>query len=160
MYCLAEKVPSSLTDAFQDSHIEYTTLHVPFASIDAYKAVEPWKSFKEIKSLTGEDIPHTQKCDKPNIIKQGSKFRFECGTPGVTFKSMLTPNVEELEFEGSEMVFTGGDITYTLTVIASAEGYEDSDPVTMTVYMGVTVLLCGQRQDSNHRNGQTQDEHP
>ena len=41
--------------------------------------------------------------------------------------------MEEQEFEGSEMVFVGGVISYTLTVIASAEGYEDSDPVKITL---------------------------
>ena len=143
VYCLAEKVPSTYSEAFQDSYIEYATLHVPFTSIDAYKAVEPWKNFKEIKSLTGEVIPETPKCDKPSIIKEGNKFWFECGTPGATIKGKLTPNVEELEFEGSEMVFMGGVITYTLTVIASAEGYEDSDPVKMTL----TVDNCDVNRD-------------
>ena len=143
VYCWAEKVPSTSTAAFHDSYIEYATLHIPFASVDAYKAVEPWKSFKEIKSLTGEEIPETPKCDKPNIIKDGNKFWFECGTPGATFKSRLTPNVEEQEFEGSEMAFVGSDISYTLTVIASAEGYEDSDPVKMTL----TIDNCDTNKD-------------
>lgn len=53
--------------------------------------------------------------------------------PLVTIKGKLTPNVEEQEFVGSEMVFVGGVISYTLTVIASAEGYEDSDLMTMTL---------------------------
>lgn len=35
-------------DAFKDSYQEYITLHVPAASISAYKAIEPWKYFKEI----------------------------------------------------------------------------------------------------------------
>ena len=143
VYCLAEEVPSTNTYAFLDSYINYVTLHVPFASIDAYRAVEPWKNFKEIKSLTGEVIPETPKCDKPSIIKEGNKFWFECGTPGATIKGKLTPNVEELEFEGSEMVFTGSDITYTLTVVASAEGYEDSDPVKMTL----TIDNCDTNKD-------------
>ena len=41
------------------------------------------------------------------------------------------------------MVFTGGDIIYTLTVIASAEGYEDSDPVKMTL----TIDNCDVNKD-------------
>lgn len=146
VYCLPEDVPTMkdyfnypCTDAFQDSYIEYATLHVPFTSIDAYKAVEPWKNFGRILTLSGQDIPidpETKKCDKPNIIREGDKFMFECETPGATFKSKLTPNVEEQEQEGSEVVFQPGTITYTLTVIASAEGYEDSDPVKMTLTIG------------------------
>ena len=133
VYCWAEKVPSTNTNAFENSDIGYTNLHVPFASIDAYKAVEPWKSFKQIVALNEEEIPETPKCDKPNIVKEGNKFKFECSTPGATFKSKLTPNTEEQEFEGSEVVFHSGVITYTLTVYASAEGYDDSDPVKMTI---------------------------
>ena len=40
------------TDAFYGSYIEYATLHVPTASIDAYKAVEPWKNFKVIEGIS------------------------------------------------------------------------------------------------------------
>ena len=143
VYCSAENVPSTNTDAFWNSDIGYTNLHVPFASIDAYKAAEPWKNFKQIVALNNEEIPETPKCDKPNIIKEGNKFWFECGTPGATFKSKITPNVEEQEFEGSEVVFKSGVITYTLTVYASAEGYEDSDPVNMTL----TIDQCDVNQD-------------
>ena len=132
VYCYAETVPSTNSDAFEDSHINYATLHVPTASIDAYKGVEPWKSFKTIMGLDGT-TPEVKKCDKPNIIFMAGKFRFECSTPGATFKSKLTPNVEEQMFEGSEVVFQSSTLTYTLTVIASAEDYEDSDPVTMTI---------------------------
>ena len=132
VYCYAETVPSTNSDAFEDSHINYATLHVPTASIDAYKGVEPWKSFKTIMGLDGT-TPEVKKCDKPNIIFMAGKFRFECSTPGATFKSKLTPNVEEQVFEGSEVVFQSSTVSYTLTVIASAEGYEDSDPVTMTI---------------------------
>ena len=52
VYCLAEEVPSTSTNAFQDSNIGNATLHVPAASVDAYKAVRPWKSFKDIVGLT------------------------------------------------------------------------------------------------------------
>ena len=48
VYCLAESVPSTYNNAFQYSYIEYATLHVPASSIDAYKAAEPWKNFKNI----------------------------------------------------------------------------------------------------------------
>ena len=38
-------------NAFINSYQEYITLHVPAASIEAYRAVEPWKYFKGIVSL-------------------------------------------------------------------------------------------------------------
>ncbi len=48
VYCMAKTVPNTYFDAFEGSYIEYATLHVPKGCIDAYKAAEPWKSFKNI----------------------------------------------------------------------------------------------------------------
>ena len=134
VYCLAKEVPSTDDTAFNQSNTENATLHVPAASLDAYKASEPWKNFKSIIPLSNA------KCDKPNIILAGSKFKFECSTPGATFKSKVT--VEEEEFDGSEVEFQTRAITYTLTVTASAPGYEDSDPVTMTLTIDRSDVNC------------------
>lgn len=46
--CYAENVPSTDTDAFKDSYIEYATLHVPASAVNAYKVADPWKNFKSI----------------------------------------------------------------------------------------------------------------
>ena len=57
VYCLADEVPatiysdrfsSSVTDTFENSYIEYATLHVPSSSIEAYRAKAPWNGFKNI----------------------------------------------------------------------------------------------------------------
>jgi len=53
--CLAEKVPSTNSNAFKDSYIGCATLHVPAASVSAYQAVEPWKNFKEIVALKDQE---------------------------------------------------------------------------------------------------------
>ena len=55
VYCYAEKVPSTKSDAFEGSYPEYITLHVPDASIDSYKAAEPWSGFGKIVALTDEE---------------------------------------------------------------------------------------------------------
>jgi hypothetical protein len=55
VYCYAVNVPNTNVNAFNSSLIEYATLHVPAQSIDAYKAAEPWKNFKEIVALTDSD---------------------------------------------------------------------------------------------------------
>ena len=52
--CLAKSVPSTSTDVFSNSYIEYATLHVYESSIDEYKAKSPWGSFK---SIVAADIP-------------------------------------------------------------------------------------------------------
>jgi len=49
--CYAENVPNTGYGIFNNSYIEYATLHVPLASVNAYKAVEPWKNFKSIVNI-------------------------------------------------------------------------------------------------------------
>ena len=49
--CFAKNVPSTEESAFENSYIEYVTLHVPKASVDLYKTEEPWKKFKEIVGI-------------------------------------------------------------------------------------------------------------
>ena len=55
VYCYAEKVPSTSSDAFDGSYIEYVNLHVPDGSIDSYKAETPWSSFGKIVALGEEE---------------------------------------------------------------------------------------------------------
>ena len=52
VYCYAESVPSTSSTAFNDSYIEYATLHVPDVSVDLYKQKSPWNTFKEIVPST------------------------------------------------------------------------------------------------------------
>ncbi len=54
-YCYAEMVPSAGSDVFGDAPVNTATLHVPAASIDAYKAADPWKAFGTIVALTPEE---------------------------------------------------------------------------------------------------------
>ena len=51
VFILTEKVPQASPSIFEDSFINYATLHVPAVSIDKYKASETWKRFKTIVSL-------------------------------------------------------------------------------------------------------------
>ena len=51
VYCYAENLPNTKTDAFDGSYIEYATLHVPASSVNAYKNTEPWSKFKEIVGI-------------------------------------------------------------------------------------------------------------
>ena len=51
VYCYAENVPSTESDAFDGSSPEKATLHVLDASIDSYKATAPWSSFGTITPL-------------------------------------------------------------------------------------------------------------
>ena len=51
MICFAEQVPSTPNDAFEDTPISEATLHVPAASLEAYKATAPWSQFKNIVTI-------------------------------------------------------------------------------------------------------------
>ena len=54
VFCYAKEVPYTIDNAFYGSYIEYATLHVPYASIEAYQVAEPWKNFKSIVKI---DMP-------------------------------------------------------------------------------------------------------
>ena len=58
VYCYAENVPDA-TDGivFPSSSIADITLHVPAASIDSYRATEPWSGFGKIIPLSGTIPP-------------------------------------------------------------------------------------------------------
>ena len=49
--CYAEAVPNTTSGAFLNSYIDYATLHVPSASVNAYKEAEPWKNFKSVVAI-------------------------------------------------------------------------------------------------------------
>lgn len=51
VYCYAEEVPSTSIYAFYELPISSATLHVPAASVDAYKATEPWSGFGSVIAL-------------------------------------------------------------------------------------------------------------
>lgn len=55
VYCYNVDVPQTQADVFEDSYIEYATLHIPGESIELYKANEPWKKFGNIVPLTDSD---------------------------------------------------------------------------------------------------------
>ena len=51
VYCYAENVPRTSSSTFNNSSISSAILHVPAVSVNAYKAAEPWKSFKSVVAL-------------------------------------------------------------------------------------------------------------
>ena len=59
VYCNAEIVPNTSTDAFNYSYIEYATLHVPAQSVNIYKTTEPWSKFKNVVDIS--KTPHILK---------------------------------------------------------------------------------------------------
>ena len=56
VYCDAENVPTTSTDAFNNANIANATLYVPAASVAAYMAVDPWSKFGTVKTQGGSTI--------------------------------------------------------------------------------------------------------
>ena len=48
MYCYAVDVPEAGSWAFQNAKTKKATLHVPAASVEAYKADESWNNYRKI----------------------------------------------------------------------------------------------------------------
>ena len=80
VYCYAENVPSTNTDAFEDSYIEYATLHVSKGCLGTYKDVEPWKSFKSILEMVDAKVKLSK---TKTIIEKGKTL---------TLKATITPS--------------------------------------------------------------------
>lgn len=127
VYCYAREVPLTESDTFDDSFIEYVTLHVPENSVNAYKTTEPWKNFGTIVAL--EDTPGLQKCATPVISYIDGKLSFSCDTEDVEFVS----NVECLDnkkYYDKEIPLSA---KYKVSVYAKKVGYDDSDVATAEI---------------------------
>ena len=127
-YCYSEKVPETASDAFQESYIEYSTLHVPEISVELYKNAEPWKSFQSIIGLDGT-IPEVQKCQTPVISYNNGKLSFSSETEGVEFISEIT-DVDVKKYYDAEIALSA---TYNINVYATKRGYDNSDVATATL---------------------------
>ena len=141
VYCQAEKLRNNTgsgeglytsPDAFKDSYPEYMTVHVPAASIEAYRSTEPWSLFKEVVALEGGDTPAAQKCATPEISYADGKLEFTCTTEGVEFVSEVTAGDAKKYYDASVTLSQ----TYKVSVYATKAGYEDSDVATREIVLG------------------------
>jgi len=57
LYCHASNIPTTGSSVFNCSNQKNATLHVPFASVSAYKAANQWKDFGSIVSIV--EVAHT-----------------------------------------------------------------------------------------------------
>lgn len=96
VYCYAENVPSTNSNAFEGSLIEYARLHVLESSIETYRNAVPWRIFGEIIKLT----------DTNNYFEMAVTVNNAHGT--VTFgDSSLTDGTQTYNVkEGSDVMLT------------------------------------------------------
>jgi hypothetical protein len=75
VFCYTEQAPIAY-GSFNNSNYKNATLHVPAASLEAYKSTEQWKDFGSIVALTDEDpkpttgIMETTATQQPTIVKR------------------------------------------------------------------------------------------
>ena len=128
VHCLAEKVPSTNTDAFEKSYPEYTTLYVPASSINAYKTTEPWSLFGTIKGISGSGEEPT-KCATPIISYADKRLTFSCETEGVEYVYEITDTDIKKGYDAEVDL----SATYEISVYATKSGYTNSDVATATL---------------------------
>lgn len=104
---------------FSDNTFYNATLYVPAESIDKYKAAEGWNKFAFIEG----------KCATPTITFVNGKVRFTCETEGVEFVPTVTSTPQQV-LNGNEMEL---GTTFTVSVYAVKEGYDNSDVATKTI---------------------------
>ena len=126
IYCYAENVPSTSTDVFGNTDVDNITLHVPAASVNDYKATDPWSRLKGIMAIEG-DTP--QKCAKPTIDIVDGKLKFSCETEEVEYHYTIS-NTNPASGVGNDVPFSQ---TFTITVFASKSGYENSETATAEI---------------------------
>ena len=131
VYCYAEKVPSTESDAFNGSYPEYITLHVPAASIDSYKATAPWSSIVRIVGLSGEEPeqPEVEKCATPVVTYAEGKLSFSCETEGAEFVTDITSKDFKKHYD-AEIELSA---TYNIEVFATKANCENSDTVNVAL---------------------------
>ena len=128
VYCYAEKVPSTESNAFGGSYPENATLHVPAASIDSYKATAPWSSFGKIVGLSGEQ-PEVEKCATPVVTYAEGKLSFSCETEGAEFVTKILSD-DISTFYDAEIELSA---TYNIEVFATKANCENSDIVNVAL---------------------------
>ena len=123
VYCMPLDVPTTASNAFNNSNIGNATLHVVVSSYNAYKNATPWKDFKNMLG----DIPVP--CATPVIGYVNGQLVFDCDTEGVTFKSSITcEDIADREVSTIDLT-----VAYNISVYATKTGYNPSETATATL---------------------------
>ena len=129
---LATTPPFAYDNTFSKYNIP---LYVPEESISAYQSKNPWSKFASFKTLTGDDVT-PKVCAKPTISYADGQIVFDCETEGVEFKSTITDS--DIKSYTSATIQLSA--AYTITVVATKSGYQNSEPATATLlWTGATL---------------------
>ena len=135
VYCLAETAPSTGTDVFLGSNINYATLHLPWSTgelpLHGYNQ-EPWSYFG--KKVLLDNL----RCATPTIAFVNGELVFSCETEGVEYWSEVT--ITETGKHQGNNVKIGG--TYKVSVYATKIGLGDSDVATLIITLDPNGNVC------------------
>ena len=134
VYCYAENMPYTESNAFDGSYTEYATLHVPAASIEQYKAKAPWSNFGAIVATDGTlpdppTPPTPEKCATPTISYSKGELTFSCNTEGAEFIS----EIKDADIKKHYTASVSLTATYNISVYATKVNYENSDTIQATL---------------------------
>ena len=134
VYCYAEDVPNTARTAFENSYIDYATLHVPYGALDMYKSTGPWNGFKNIVGIDG-----TQRTFNLIYKVDDEVYKIEEIKEGEAITPEAEPTKEGYTFSGwseipetmpSHDVTVTGTFTinnYKLTYVVDGEEYKIYD---------------------------------
>ena len=129
--CEATIPPTCYPDPFYGVPISTCVLTVPAESVTAYQTANYWKEFATIEPTT----PILQ-CVTPTISYADGKIKLQCETEGA--KCFCTVVAADTATEPVEVTSEGMTISrqYVITAYATAEGYTQSEPATLTITLG------------------------
>ncbi len=132
VYCYTQKVPlTSYIDNLFGDNIGDATLHVPAASIEAYKRTEPWNCFGKIVALEDDTPgePEIPQCETPTIAYENGKLVFTSATEGAEFISDITDEDIKKHYDSKVEL----KAAYQISVYAMATGHTNSETATATL---------------------------
>lgn len=123
--CYASAIPSTHANAFAESYVGYMELYVPNNLVADYTNNEIWNQFGKILPIPSE----SDKCATPSISYANGKLSFTCETEGAECVATISDTDIKTHY-GNEISLTA---TYTISVYATAPGYDNSDIATATL---------------------------
>ena len=127
VYCYAENVPSTESNAFESSPIGNATLHVPAGSVDSYEATAPWNSFGKIVALSYSEV----EIDGINYELNGETKQATVIAKTSDYYSGEVAIPESVEHEGA---------TYSVTSIGDRAFYGCNGLTSVTIGNSVTSI--------------------
>lgn len=137
-YVTGEEAPYCYPGVFADVALNNATLYAPSERTSYYKTTAPWNEFGKLLTLEGNEPPSAKQCAAPVITFSNGKVTCTSETEGAT--CIITCSTSCNTNGKDEMAINP---QLTVTAVAKAEGYADSEPVTETFVLGTGSDLPG-----------------